>query len=167
MTKKAQELFNLTPMEELQDDISDDEMEVETSENTELEQTPKRNVLENIKEDQHDKEADDVRNKAIQAFEDIMEVGRNVNPERSARLFEVAGQFLRTGLDASNSKAEKQLKAAKLKIEAVKLKVSDEMVEQLSSGNEVMADRNELLKQMMVEGKKETIDVTVQDETQE
>lgn len=141
------------------------EAEVEAQDQDEEEKTP--GIFDKVKEDEHDAEAEDVRQKAIQAYEDIMEVGRNVSAERSARLFEVAGQFLKTGLDAVNSKSEKQLKAAKLKIEAARLRVSNEMVNQINSGREVMADRNELLKQMREESKKEVVDAVAKEEAVE
>lgn len=169
MNKKIEETFNLPPLEEVlqEENIEESYEEEQEVPSTALVEQKKSGILANVKEDEHDKEVDEVRQKALSAYDDIMEVGRNVNPERSARLFEVAGQFLRTGLDASNSKSEKQLKAAKLKIEAARLKVSNEMVDQINSGREVMADRNELLKQMMAESKKDIVDVEAEEEITE
>ena len=112
-----------------------------------------------VKQDEHNKETDDIRQKAIDAFDDIMELGKNVDPSRSARMFEVAGQFLKTGLDAVNSKADKQLKVAKLKMEAKKLQIDDETLDKLDHGIEIFTDRNSLLKKLIDESVENTIDV--------
>lgn len=109
--------------------------------------------------DNHDIETEDVRQRALSAFDDIMELGKNVEPSRSARMFEVAGQFLKTGLDASNSKADKHLKVAKLKLEARRLRVDDSTLDQLTQGAEIIADRNALIKQLIDESENNTIEV--------
>lgn len=135
---------------------SDEEL---SEENTDLVETSENKVLSNTKNDLHDQETEDIRQKAVEAFDDIMELGRNVNPERSARIFEVAGQFLKTGLDASNSKVDKQLKITKLKLEAKRLEVDDETLDSLNHGAEIIADRNALLKTLVEESDKNTVDV--------
>lgn len=114
--------------------------------------------------DQHDIEAEDIRKKAVDAFNDVMELGKNVEPSKSARMFEVAGQFLKTGLDAANAKADKQLKAAKLKLEARRLRIDDETFDKISHGAEIIADRNSLLKQLTTESEENTIDVEPEEE---
>ena len=158
MTKGIDETLNLPPMEEL----------LEDSEGTTdfVEQSNQSKSLVETKSDQHDRESEEVRKKAIDAFDDIMDVGRNVNPERSARLFEVAGQFLKTGLDASNAKMEKQLKVAKLKLEAKRLKVDDETIDKLNHGAEIIADRNSLLKTLVRESENNTVEIEPNEENE-
>ena len=155
MTKGIDETLNLPSEEEL------------AEENTDLVETSDNKALTETKSDNHDQETDEVRQKALKAFDDIMDLGQNVNPERSARLFEVAGQFLKTGLDASNSKMDKQLKAAKLKLEAKRLKIDDETIGSINHGAEVIADRNALLKTLVDESEKNTVDVEPNDESTE
>jgi len=139
MTKGIEEFLN----------ISSEEKEI----------TPQKPASVPTIQDKHDIEADEVREKALSAFDDIMELGRNVEPSRSARIFEVAGQFLKTGLDATNSKADKKLKATKLKLEARRLRVDDETLDRLAHGVEIVADRNALLKQLVSESDENTIEV--------
>ena len=147
MTKKVDEFFDLPPLEEALAEKNADELEKELEEvsNTLTNIPNSAGILANVAEDQHDRETEEIRKKAINLCDEVAEVARNVNPERSARLFEVAGQMLKTGLDASNSKSEKQLKAAKLKLEAKRLKLDDELVGEISHGKEILADRNTLL----------------------
>lgn len=144
MTKGIEEFFDLEP----QDDVS-------------LPDTAKKPAAvvsnrESINEIdratrivEHDQEVEDVRTRAMTAFDDIMRLGQNVDPRQSARMFEVAGQMLRTGLDASNSKVDAKLKAAKIKVTAAQLQIKEDEVEALNNGAEIMADRNSLIQQML------------------
>lgn len=165
MTKKVDEFFDLPPMEEALAEQNADKLESELEEvsNTLVNLPPKTGILSNVMEDQHDRETEEIRKKAIDLCDEVAEVARNVNPERSARLFEVAGQMLKTSLDAANSKSEKQLKAAKLKLEARRLKIDDELVGEISHGKEILADRNTLLKQLIAESKDNIVDVEPQE----
>ena len=114
--------------------------------------------------DSHDKEVNDILREALDAYKDIMDVGKNVNPERSARLFEVAGQFLKMGLDASNSKMDKELKMMKLRLEAKRLKVDDETLDKIGHGAEIVADRNSLLRALVKESEENTIEAESDEE---
>ena len=57
-----------------------------------------------------DQELNDIAEKAMQAYEDLMDLGMNVEGRFSGRIFEVANTFLRTGLDAKIAKLDKKLK---------------------------------------------------------
>jgi hypothetical protein len=117
-------------------------------------------------DDTHESETEDIRKKAISAFDDLMILGQNVDPSKAARVFEVAGQMLKTGLDAANSKSKKKLEVARLKLDAEKLQIQNEEINSLNSGLEIMADRNSLIKQMRSEAKKiqeDAIDAELED----
>lgn len=166
MTKKVDEFFDLPPLEEALAEQDADKLESKLEEVSNTLTNPPKNtsILSNVTEDLHDRETEEIRQKAIDLCDEVAEVARNVNPERSARLFEVAGQMLKTSLDAANSKSEKQLKAAKLKLEARRLKIDDELVGEISHGKEILADRNILLKQLIAESKENIVDVEPQEE---
>lgn len=166
MTKKVDEFFDLPPMEEALAEQNADKLESKLEEvsNTLTNLPRNAGILANVMEDQHDRETEEIRKKAIALCDEVAEVARNVNPERSARLFEVAGQMLKTGLDASNSKSEKQLKAAKLKLEARRLKIDDELIGEISHGKVILADRNALLKQLVAESRDNIVDVEPQED---
>ena len=46
----------------------------------------------------------------MEAYEDLMDLGMNVESRYSGRVFEVAGQMLKTNLDAKVAKLDKKLK---------------------------------------------------------
>jgi len=150
MTKGIEDFLEISP-------LSDDNKEMN------IVPSSSKNIL-SEKNDIHEKEAEDIRKKALEAFDEIMLLGKNVEPSKSARMFEVAGQMLKTGLEAVNSKAEKQIKVAKLKLEAARLKLNDETLESLNHGKEIIADRNSLLKQLLNQTKSTIIDAnTIED----
>ena len=105
----------------------------------------------------HEIESDEIRKKALELQEEIAEVARNIEPGRSARMFEVSGQHLKLALEASISKEKLKIDAARLKLEAAKLKVDDDTVNSLNNGAQIVADRNVLIKQLLAED--EIIDV--------
>jgi hypothetical protein len=93
-----------------------------------------------------DDELNDVADKAIKAYEDLMDLGMNVEARYSGRMFEVAGNMLKTGLDAKVAKLDKKLKMIDLQLKKQKLDS-----ETVSDGNftegagYVVSDRNSLL----------------------
>lgn len=68
-----------------------------------------------------DTELDDLAATALKAYEDIMDLGMNVEPRFSARLFEVATNLLKTSLDAKTAKIDKNLKIVDLQLKKQKL----------------------------------------------
>lgn len=102
-------------------------------------------------DDTHEAETEEIRKKALEAFDDLMILGQNSDPSKAARVFEVAGQMLKTGLDAANSKSKKKLEVARLKLDAQKQQIQNEEIQSLNSGLEIMADRNSLIKKMREE----------------
>ena len=68
-----------------------------------------------------DKELNEVADKAMNAYEDLMDLGMNVESRYSGRVFEVAGSMLKTGLDAKVAKLDKKLKMVELQLKKEKL----------------------------------------------
>lgn len=112
-------------------------------------------------DDTHSIESEEIRKRALELQEEIAEVARNVEPSKSARMFEVSGQHLKLALEAANSKEKRKIEVAKLKLDAARLKIDDEAVNSLNNGAVVIADRNNLIKQLMAED--EVIDVKIDD----
>ena len=112
MTRQLEEELGLPPMEE-QEDYDMEEHEAESA--TMLESLSTAEKLDNALTtvtgvDKHDQEMDELFAKAISSHEDLVELGKNVPPGQSGRIYEVAGQFLKHALDARNSKADKKIK---------------------------------------------------------
>ena len=162
MTKHIDDFLNIPHDEELEET----KQEIQVADTTDIVPTEERgnSIVSRIGEDEHTEEANDVRKKALSLQEEIADVARNIEPSRSARMFEVSGQYLKLALEASNSKIKAQLDAAKIKLDAAKLKIDDEMIDGLNSGREVVADRNALIKELLQKEEGGVIDVDVDEE---
>jgi formate-dependent nitrite reductase cytochrome c552 subunit len=98
-----------------------------------------------------DSELDELAQKAKDAYEDIMDLGMNVEARYSARLFEVAGSMLKNAIDAKSAKLDKKLKMIELQIKKAKLdqdaNSADDSVN-LHGDGVIITDRNSLLEKL-------------------
>ncbi len=98
--------------------------------------------------EEHDQSMDDIAEKAQRTFNDLISLGSNVPDVHAGKIYEVAGQMLKTALDAKNSKAERKLKMIELQLKRVRAEQIDFEMGQgpskANGGGEF--DRNELLK---------------------
>lgn len=153
MTKKLEELFNLEtdsvkneapppPTHEEVTSLDDQFQAVQKIVQT----LPQIQELENLDE----VELDNLAKKAEQAYDDLMDLGMNVEVRYASRIFEVASSMMGNAITAKTNKIEKKLKAVDLQLK--KLKIDQD------SGNDpndvingqgyVITDRNELLKKL-------------------
>lgn len=95
-------------------------------------------------------ELDHLASKAEQAYDDLMDLGMNVEVRYSGRIFEVAGSMLKNAIDAKTAKIDKKLKAVDLQLKKLKIdRDSPEDPNELVDGTGyVMLDRNELIKKL-------------------
>lgn len=68
-----------------------------------------------------DRELNEVADKAMAAYDDLMDLGMNVESRYSGRVFEVAGNMLKTSLDAKVAKLDKKLKMVELQLKKEKM----------------------------------------------
>jgi hypothetical protein len=68
-----------------------------------------------------DQELDDLAKRATDAYDDIMDLGMNVEARYSGRLFEVAASMLKNAIDAKAAKLDKKLKMVELQLKKQKL----------------------------------------------
>lgn len=97
--------------------------------------------------DQHDLEMDDIAKRAVRTFEDLLSLGGNVQDLHAGKIYEVAGQMLKTALEAKNAKADKKLRMIELQLKKARIEQIDFEQgngDRRSVGNEF--DRNELIK---------------------
>ena len=166
MTKKLEELLNLPESQEIvkedQEKAKVEESKAEKkSKSIEQQQSTMRDIAEFDKiaaalpkveglGEMGDSELDDVGQRAITAYEDLMDLGMNVESRYSARIFEVAGQMLKTTLDAKIAKMDKKLKMVDLQLKKQKQDAqtgeSDSNVVQ--GEGYVISDRNSLLEKL-------------------
>jgi len=98
-----------------------------------------------------DNELDDLAKKATDAYEDIMDLGMNVEARYSGRLFEVAASMLGNAIQAKTAKLDKKLKMIDLQLKKQKLdqeaNSADEGVT-LQGDGVIITDRNSLLEKL-------------------
>jgi hypothetical protein len=98
-----------------------------------------------------DAELDDLAKRATEAYEDIMDLGMNVEARYSGRLFEVAASMLGNAITAKTAKLDKKLKMIDLQLKKQKLdndaNSADEGVT-LQGDGVIITDRNSLLEKL-------------------
>ena len=154
MTKKLEELFNLDSKEETskKEEIKPSHEEVTSVEASykavqEITKTlPQIQELDSLGE----QELDHLAAKAEQAYDDLMDLGMNVEVRYSGRIFEVAGTMLKSAVDAKSAKIDKKLKAIDLQLKKYKIdKDNNEDTNDVINGKGyIISDRNELLKKL-------------------
>ncbi len=97
-----------------------------------------------------DTEMYDLAKTAKQSYEELMNLGMNVDSRYSGRIFEVASTMLRNAIDAKGSKIDKKLKMVELQLKKQKLDQGNKdggPIEE--SDGFVISDRNELMKKLL------------------
>ena len=127
MTKKLEELLNLPESKEIIDKDREKAKEQAVTDQKEdfreiAELDKIQAALPQVKGlgEMADKELNEVADKAMTAYEDLMDLGMNVESRYSGRVFEVAGQMLKTTLDAKTAKLDKKLKMVELQLKKEK-----------------------------------------------
>ena len=96
-----------------------------------------------------DNEFDALAQRATDAFDDLMDLGMNVEARYSGRVFEVAGTMLKNAIDAKAAKIDKKLKMIELQIKKEKLdkETPTESVD-ISGTGVIVTDRNSLIEKL-------------------
>ena len=162
MTKKLEEIFNISI------DNDDSDQEKTTQSPLPFDDTEKMQQVANTVEkvdralpvvkdlEANDKEMDDLAQDAKDSFDTLMDLGMNVDPRYSGKMFEVASQLLGHAITAKNAKIDKKLKMVELQLKQARL----EQMEKRHAddrgdieGEGMVVDRNELLKQLLDQNK--------------
>ena len=155
MTKKLEEMLNLPD----NDDIVNPKNKKKTTVAVEPENTFRdiqeldkiSSALPFVKGlgDKADEELEDIATRALTAYEDLMDLGMNVESRYSGRVFEVANSMLQTGLNAKVAKLDKKLKMVELQLKKEKLDKEDASPTGIVNGEGyVVTDRNSLLERL-------------------
>ena len=156
MTKKLEEILNLPESKKI---VKQEEKEQRKAE---VAQPFIRNISEydKISEalpqvkglgDIADSELDDLAKKATDAYDDIMDLGMNVEARYSARMFEVAASMLGHAISAKSAKLDKKLKMIDLQLKKHKIDQDSSPEEQginIQGDGVIIADRNSLIEQL-------------------
>ena len=134
MTRKLEEEFNLPPIE----DVLPTEIKEALTNAEKIDSAlPKVKDLET-----HDDEMEDIAQKAIDSYDELMNLGMNVQDAHAGRVFETASKMLQIAMDSKNAKVDKKLKMIDLQIRKMRLD-QNEGVEQSNEGS--VMDRNHIL----------------------
>jgi len=103
--------------------------------------------------DASDRELDDIADLAKQSYEDLTDLGMNVDSRFAAELFAVAGNMLGHALTAKTTKLNKKLKMLDLQLRKLKLdqdaaKRSNE-IRNLPTAEGQVLSRNDLLERLL------------------
>lgn len=100
--------------------------------------------------DVSDGELDALAQRATDAFDDLMDLGMNVEARFSSRVFEVASSMLKNAIDAKSAKIDKKLKMIELQIkkQAIDQKSGTSDGEVVQGEGVIVTDRNSLLEKL-------------------
>jgi hypothetical protein len=124
MTQKLEELFNLPPAEETSAEESKSTIEENRAIIKEVDLAIDKidAALPAVRDlDASDQELDDIAAKATETFENLTDLGFNVDSRFAAELFAVAGTMLGHALTAKTTKLQKKLKVLDLQMKKMKL----------------------------------------------
>jgi hypothetical protein len=150
MTKKLEELFNLPQDEEDVIPCEAVKEPITISLQEKLEEFDKiSSALPRVKGlgDISDMELDALANKAEKAYDDLMDLGMNVEARYGARMFEVAGNMLNAAITAKSAKIDKKLKMVELQLKkyAVDKKEGNANPDSVQAEGVLITDRNSLI----------------------
>jgi len=162
MTKKLEELFDLPesapePVDSRPVDINN----LLDQRKQELESA--KDIIDRIDQalpqvsdlDHADIELDELSDMAKDKFEDLMNLGMNVEARFSGQILQTAGVLLGHAITAKQAKIDKKLRMIDLQLKKMRL---DQTAQKESStapidGHAVVVDRNSLLKQLLEQSK--------------
>jgi hypothetical protein len=153
MTKKLEEILNLPENKKL---VKEEKIKAEKPQEflRNIEEFDKISAaLPQVKGlgDISDNEFDSLAQRATDAYDDLMDLGMNVEARYSGRIFEVAGGMLKNAIDAKAAKIDKKLKMIELQLKKQKLDQdsgdNDSSINIPGNGY-IVSDRNSLLEKL-------------------
>jgi hypothetical protein len=155
MTKRLEEILNIDPV--------DQKIELPTS--VDAEPVTQIDLQANLEEfdkisaalprvkglgDISDAEFDSLAAKAEQAYDDLMDLGMNVEARHGAKMIEVAANMLGQAIAAKSAKIDKKLKMIDLQIKklAIDRKNGEKAGETVEGEGYIITDRNSILEKL-------------------
>ena len=164
MTKKLEETFNLPNISEIsQNDIKDMQNNnfadgtlpypVFDKEKEALSLADKIDkALPAVKDiNTSDEDMDRYADKAEKAFEDLMDLGFNVEDRNAGHIFASAQTMLKNAIEAKNSKSDRKLRAIELQLKKLRLDQNESKnasYEHVVDADYVVSDRNSLISEL-------------------
>ena len=158
MTKKLEDLFNLETTEDTAESMKDKrDVEQDSKDDKEANDLIQQKLcldkidaaLPQVDGLEEDTEIDQYANESFQAYKDLMDLGMNIEPRLAGRIMEVASSMMGNAINAKNLKVDKKLKMIELQLKKMKLDQTSPDEEAVTGTGTVIADRNELIKQIL------------------
>ena len=103
--------------------------------------------------DAEDQDMDTYATEAMKSYQDLMNLGMNVEVRHSGKLFEVASTMLKNAVEAKNAKLEKKLRMVELQLKKQRVdqmsKTGDSSADIVEGEGYIVGDRNKLLDQLV------------------
>jgi len=155
MTKKLEELFDLdAPVDEEQPDSNIAKTEAKKLKKVMADVDKIDSALPLVRDlEANDLEMDNIATKAVDTFNDLMDLGMNVEARYAGKIFEVAGTMMKNAIDARAAKIDKKLRMVELQIKKQRVDQQEPVGESYDTTIDgeatIVADRNELIKQIL------------------
>ena len=96
--------------------------------------------------EEHEVEMNDIAKKAIESYEQLMNLGMNVSDMAAGKVFAEASNMLKIALDASDAKTKAKLQQIDLMLKKARIDKFDNKGSESESVQATVFDRNDLLK---------------------
>jgi hypothetical protein len=159
MTRKLESLFDLPPS------ASDELTDPTTQEQNSLENLPDTlAALDKIEAalpavrglESSDSEMDELASMAVKEFNNLLDLGMNVDSRYASEIFGVASQMLGHAITAKTAKVNKKLRMIDLQLKKAKLDQDTNKDDALPVGQGTVLDRNELLASLLKRNESDT-----------
>ncbi len=158
MTKKLEELFDLSPTESTVETTDVNEPLPQKSSELPAETLAKIDKIETALPavkglEASDQEMDELGQLAKDSYKDLMDLGMNVDSRFASEIFGVASNMLNHAISAKTAKINKKLKMIDLQLKKAaqdqKKLVDNAGNEPMETGQGYVLDRNEMLKELL------------------
>ena len=157
MTQKLEELFNLPPADSTTPEKAKSNIEEQRAIIQEVDLAIDKidAALPFVDDlDISDRELDELSDLAKEKFQDLIDLGMNVEARFSGHILATAGTLLGHAITAKQAKLDKKLRMVDLQLKKARLdqqnsKNDGEKIIEAEDGRAVILDRNELLKQIL------------------
>ena len=158
MTKRLEELLDLPEVKQTMEQVEEPKAVVEVKKETD---NLERSIAEFDKisaalpmvkglGELADKELDDLAEKAKQSYEDLMDLGMNVESRYAGRVFETASNMLKNAIDAKSQKLDKKLKMVELQLKKANIdQKQGDNADTVDAEGYVVMDRNAILDKIL------------------
>ena len=155
MTKKLEELLNLPESKKIVKQDEKDQAKAEAApflrDMSEFDKISAALPAVKGLGDASDAEFDALAQRATDAYDDLIDLGMNVEARYSSRIFEVAASMLKNAIDAKSAKIDKKLKIIELQLKKQKLDQDatggDDGIT-IQGDGVIITDRNSLLEKL-------------------